>query len=87
MKTKLYVWDEEAKQVLIIDKEESEYSNSTAVGERMLLVDEEFETNQAGRYGSYEFSNYEFLLGSWITEDLSDFPNEFKTQLLLLGIE
>lgn len=87
MNTKLYVWDEEAKQVIIIDKEECELDEAAPNRKRMLLVDEQYETNQAGRYGSYEFSNYEYLLGSWITEDLSDFPDEFRTQLLLLDIE
>lgn len=86
MKTKLYVWDDNSKQILIIDKAESEHSNSTADGERMLLVDEEYETNKA-RYGSYAFLNYEYLLGSWISEDLNDFPAAFRTQLLLLGID
>lgn len=87
MKTKLYLWDADTKQVIIVDKGDCDMDDQAPNKKRMLVVDEEYEVGSAGRYGSYSFSNYEYLLGSWITDDISDFPAEFRTQLLLLGIE
>lgn len=87
MKPKLYLWDEEAKQVIIVDKVDCFLNENAPNKKRLLVLDEEYGNKQAGRYGSYLFSNYEYILGSWINDDISDFPAEFRTQLLLLGVE
>lgn len=87
MKTKLYIWDEDSKQVIIVDKVDCELDEAASNKKRLLVVDDVYAVGSTGRYGSYQFSNYEYLLGSWIGDDISDFPDEFRVQLLLLGVE
>lgn len=91
----LYAWDSENKQVLTIPKIKFETNCilNTNTTKRMFVIDTNYSTNNSSinhtpfRYGSYLFTKDNHLIGFWEPKKLSDFPLEFRTNLLLMGIE
>lgn len=78
-----YVWKESTKEVITIDGSDSPLTMPALIMNaglaNCLLVDDRF-VDEEDRHGWYnEHMN-------WVEKDLSIYPPEFKTRLLLLGV-
>lgn len=85
----LYIWDHENNQIISMPKTGfSDVNFEADTTKRMLVVDDHYGIdNPSSRYGCYLFSEDNRLVGFWEPKSFKDFPLDFKTNLLLLGVE
>ena len=86
----LYVWDHDNKQIISIPKTNpnKDILLNAKITKRMLVVDDYYgDSNPSSRYGCYLFTDDNHLIGFWEPKTFKDFPLDFKTNLLLLGVE
>jgi hypothetical protein len=88
--TDLLVWSAEAKQIFTTPKirTNTNYKPTPRLTKRLFTYDPAYADQglPGYRYGSYLYSENNTLVGFWEPHNLSDFPAEFRANLLLLGV-
>ena len=78
----LYVWFDKIKQVVLIDSSLANRVIQPISGNRYQTFDPNY-----NRWGTYMYRDTRWESGSWLSWDIADISQEFKTNLILLGVE